>query len=60
MEKIFVKKFRQKLRHQVVEGEALRVEAEAIQKLPLLHPWFYYHLAVEVLFELSVKYELLP
>ena len=34
------KNFKQKLRHQVVEAEALRVEAEAIQKLPLPHPWF--------------------
>ena len=29
--------FKQNLRHQVVEAEALRVEAEAIVKLPLLH-----------------------
>ena len=34
------KNFRQKLRHQVVEAEALRVEAEPFQKLPLPHPWF--------------------
>ena len=35
--KIFdLKNFEQKLRHQVVEVEA--VEAEAIQKLPLPHP----------------------
>ena len=33
------KNFEQKLRHQVVEAVALRVEAEAIQKLPLPHPW---------------------
>ena len=32
------KNFKQKLRHQVVEAEALRVEV--VQKLPLLHPWF--------------------
>ena len=32
------KNFRQKLRHQVVEAEALRVEAEAFQKLPPPHP----------------------
>ena len=32
------KNFKQKFRHQVVEAEALRVEAEAIQKLPLPHP----------------------
>ena len=31
------KNFKQKLRLQVVEAEALKVEA--IQKLPLLHPW---------------------
>ena len=30
----------QKLRHQVGEAEALRLEAEAFQKLPLPHPWF--------------------
>ena len=29
----------QKLRHQVMEAEALRMEAEAIQKLPIPHPW---------------------
>ena len=37
-----MKNFKQKLRHQVVEAEAepeaLRVEAEAIQKFPLPHP----------------------
>ena len=33
------KNFEQKLRHQVVEAEVLRVEAEAIQKLPLPHLW---------------------
>ena len=33
------KNFQQKLRHQVVEAKALRVEAEVIQKLPLPHPW---------------------
>ena len=32
------KNFEQKLPDQVVEAEALRVEAEAIQKLPLPHP----------------------
>ena len=35
------KNFKQKLRHQVaevVEAKALRVEAKAIQKFPLLHP----------------------
>ena len=37
------KNFKQKLRHLAVEGEAvkaeaLRVEVEAIQKLPLPHP----------------------
>ena len=31
------KNFKQKLCHQVVEAEALREEAEAIQKLPLSH-----------------------
>ena len=39
------KNFKQTLRHQeveteAVEAEALRVKAEAIQKLPLPHPWF--------------------
>ena len=34
-----VKIFKQKLRHQVVEAEALRVKVEAIQKLPLPHIW---------------------
>ena len=35
------KNFEQKLRHQVKrwKAEALRVEAEAIQKLPLPHTW---------------------
>ena len=32
------KNFKQKLCHQVVEAEALRVEAEAFQKSPLSHP----------------------
>ena len=33
--------FKQKLRHQVVEAEAVEaVETEAIQKLPLPHPSF--------------------
>ena len=42
--KIFAKKFqnqkilKQKLRHQKIEAEALRVEAEATQKLPLPVP----------------------
>ena len=37
-----IKHFKQNLRHQVVEAEALRVEAEvkAIQKLPLPHLGF--------------------
>ena len=35
------KNFKAKLRHQVVEAEALRVEAEAVQKLLLPHPWFH-------------------
>ena len=30
------KNFEQKLRHQMMEAEALKVKAEAIQKLPLL------------------------
>ena len=34
-----VKIFKQKLRHQVVKAEALRVKVEAIQKLPLPHIW---------------------
>ena len=34
----FQKNFQQKLRHRVVEAETLRVEAKAIQKLPLPHP----------------------
>ena len=36
------KNFKQKLRYQVVETEALtlRVESEAIQKLPFPHPWY--------------------
>ena len=33
LQKFFVKNYKQNLRHQVVE-------AEAIQKLPLLHPCF--------------------
>ena len=40
------KNFKQKLHHQVVEAveaEALRVEAEAIQKLPLPHPCLKIH-----------------
>ena len=32
------KTFRTKLRHQMVKAEALRMGAEAIQKLPLPHP----------------------
>ena len=34
------KNFWQKLRHQVVEAETVRVEAKAIQKLPVSHPDF--------------------
>ena len=34
------KNFKQKLRHHVVGAEALRVEVEAFQKLPLPHLWF--------------------
>ena len=33
------KKFKQKLHHQVVENKAMRIEAEATQKLPFPHPW---------------------
>ena len=46
MEKSFSQKIlklknsNQKLHHEVVEAEALRMEAEAIQKMPLPHPWF--------------------
>ena len=36
------KNFKQKLRHQEVETEALR--AEVIQKLPLPYPWCIYKL----------------
>ena len=38
-EKIFkIINFKQKLRHQVVEAEAIKVEVETIQKLTLPHP----------------------
>ena len=33
------KSFKQRLCHQVVEAEALKVEAYAIQKLLLPYPW---------------------
>ena len=33
------KNFKQKLRHQVMEAEALKVEAEAIQNFPLPLSW---------------------
>ena len=36
LEKTLPKNFKQKL-HQVVEAEVLKVEAEAIQKMPLPH-----------------------
>ena len=39
-QKVNDKNFKQKLRHLV--AQALRVEAEAIQKLPLPHPWFWH------------------
>ena len=48
-EKFFCKKnfklknFNQKPRHQVVEEEAMKVEAETIQKLALPHTCFYPH-----------------
>ena len=37
LEKLLPKNFKQKLRHQEVEAEVLRMEA--IQKLPIPHSW---------------------
>ena len=34
------KNFKRRLRHEVGEAKAVEGEAEAIQKLPLSHPWF--------------------